>query len=166
MSKTKEPRGCSLRPKAPARSSRLGDGTIAPDGTVYDVRKSPIISADSGVLQGQLTEGGKWKFSFFDFDEKAPGHVIDDTVINAILDGVTISALIPAGSTTQQAAAALYFALVGAGVSDAELVGSSVLFLTNTRGAETIRAALEFSEASKGGFGLVYAIDIAERNIL
>ena len=105
--------------------------------------EQPGITASSGVQRGQLTEGGKWKFSF---RSVAPGGTIgDDALVQATIDGTVISATVTAGMTPEQAAAALYQALVDAGIADAELVGSDILFLGNTNGEETLQVSLTYT---------------------
>jgi hypothetical protein len=126
--------------------------------------EQPGLILASGVQRGQLTDGGTWKFSFRSI---APGTIGDDAIVQATIDGAVISAALSAGMTPEQAAGALYQAMVDAGIQDSELDGADIYFLYNAAGEEALDVSLTYAslDSDPSADWLLLEAEVAERYI-
>jgi hypothetical protein len=134
------------------------------------VAKDPQIgvSATSGVQRGQTTDGTKWTFSFLTNPIDGTTTLQDNAVVQATIDGVTITDSVFAGETATQVTSDFYNAMVSAGITDAVLSRAGITFLNNTSGQEALSVSLTITGPSGGSpvSWLETDVTIAQRNIL
>ncbi len=122
------------------------------------------IFTSSGVEQGQKTTGDPWRFSFSPTPD-AP-TIEQDAVVRAVINGVTVDTSVTAGMTAIDVAFSVYNAMISAGITDALLLGSDIVFLNDTMGQETREAWLYFDGSASKSFPsdwLQLGITIPER---
>ncbi len=107
------------------------------------------ITLTTGVELGQKTQGEPWTFSFS--PTKAAQTIEQNALIRTIINGVTITADVTAGMTATDVAFSLYSAMVSAGMTGAQLLGSDIVFLFDVKGQETVQAELFFDSHFPGG---------------
>jgi hypothetical protein len=122
----------------------------------------------SGVQRGKTTNGTDWKFSFLPSAIDGTSTLQDNATVVVTLDGVNVSVNETSGETTSQVASDVYHAMVSAGVTDASLSGSTITFLNDTSGQETLSAGVTITGPSGGSSvnWIEFDLDIAQRTIL
>jgi hypothetical protein len=127
-----------------------------------------IITSTSGITVGQASSGGNWSIGLtgspIDGSQIAPSSGVYTLTLN---NTNSVSVAFNTGDSLQLIQQNLYFALLGAGVSDVSLTTSGVEFLTS-QGSEITQLQDSFvlDEGSSPGNWVAFSVGVAQRNVI
>jgi hypothetical protein len=127
-----------------------------------------IITSTSGITVGQASTGGNWSIGLSGSPVDGSQIVPTSGVYTLTLNNTnSVSVAFNTGDSIQLIQQNLYFALLGAGVSDVSLTGSGVEFLTFQGNEITqLQDSFVLDQGYNPGNWVAFTVGVAQRNVI